>query len=146
MSLKATRRRFLGLLPAAPLAGKAAADAAIAELSGVRANGLANNGGWISAVPSGKDGPSDGNLLKKAWQMPAFRGELESMLYEQNRRVGYLDPDIANKRSFSMAAKIAYQRQREVERSLQEWLDQGLWDRRRALMKRIRKFFLGDKL
>ena len=42
---------------------------------------------------------------------------LDDELRERNRYVGYLDPDIAAKRSWSMAVKIATQRERNIARA-----------------------------
>lgn len=44
--------------------------------------------------------------------------EVRAMLYEENKTVVSIDHDIASKRSFSTAAKVVFQRQRNVEQRL----------------------------
>lgn len=118
------RRAFLQFLSAAPvaapLAAKAAADEAILGTAGV----FADRDVRENVVSSAGMKPFDEDAaVKAASKIPGLRQELETLLFEQCSHVDYLDIDIANKRSFSPAAKIAFQRQRNVERE---------WERRLA--------------
>lgn len=53
-------------------------------------------------------------LSNKEWM-----NEVESACFEENRFVHVIDHDLWSKRSFSMAAKITFQRQRNVRRSME---------------------------
>lgn len=107
-----SRRTALRALGLSPLAAKATADAAIAEATGVL------------PTPSGDCLPSLVSASDETWRRKVLRflaapflpDWLEEELRERNRHVGYLDPDIACKRSWSMSVKIVTQRQRNVER------------------------------
>ena len=108
-----SRRSFLGWMSTSPLAAKATADKTIADLSGMRSNGL----GY----------PREGVPLEvQQWEyIAAFKNyflkeQVTSMLYQQERFVPNLDPDLAAYKSFSMNAKITFQRQRNVQRRLNE--------------------------
>lgn len=160
-AIAATRRRFLSMLGAAPLAGKAVADQA---LSGIATAGNMGDGGFGPApnhlsqmlgaealyppqniAPSPFDLKQRNSLLKKALKIPALRGEIESLLYEENHAVGYLDHDLAQKRSFSLAAKVTFQRQRNVQRQLQYGIvDESPWRRaERWGTEVVKKMLLG---
>ena len=64
-----------------------------------------------------------------AFENKEMRDELESILFQQYKMVHYLEPDLAYaNHSYSMAAKITYQRQRNVNRQMSEALtDHSLW-------------------
>lgn len=106
----------------APLAAKAAADKAIGDLAG------------ISPLPNGLPptfGIGGGDVSQNSWKtkVARFLAEkaipdwFEDELRERHRYVGYLDPDIASKRSWSMAVKIATQRERNIERGRREVIE-----------------------
>lgn len=127
------RRSILQLFAAAPvgapLAAKAAVESAAAELSKINAVGVGE---------AGPTNPSPGMSLADptreqthfALRVPETRAAIVSELYEQERRIWSIEPDLAVKRSFSLSAKIAFQRQRNVERRLAE-MEAGLplWQR-----------------
>ncbi len=125
------RRGFLGALARAPvvgaIAGKALRDEAAAKLAGVSLSGL-NGGGpeppfsTIGSEPS----PSQWQSLLRDFSK---RSQIEAMLYEMNRGVYSLDPDLAVNRSFSLAAKIVYQRQHNVARRIEELQNEHPWRR-----------------
>lgn len=56
--------------------------------------------------------------MQEALRFPQAREVVTHLLYEEERLVGRIDPDLAVMRSFSLNAKIAFQRQRNVERRL----------------------------
>lgn len=56
--------------------------------------------------------------LRDALKKPDQLREIKALLYEQYRTVYVMDPDLLYNKSLSPAAKIAYQRQRIVERAL----------------------------
>jgi hypothetical protein len=124
------RRKFFGMMAAAPAAAKGAADMAVAELSriNVGAGALGQLGGGSYGMPVGSYPTSAGQqrlfdpreLMRKALADPKQRAAMASLLFEKHRTVGVIDPDIACYRSFSLNAKVAFQRQRNVERDLDE--------------------------
>jgi hypothetical protein len=129
------RRKFFGAMAAAPAAAKMAAETAAAELSKIHVGALggaempsAAYGQQIMGA-SGSSGLDPRNLLKRALMDPQKRAELRSLMFERNRHVPSIDPDIACYRSFSLNAKVTFQRQRNVERGFQEDLGESGWQR-----------------
>ena len=59
----------------------------------------------------------------------ATRGEVESVLYEDYRTCNVIDHDLLNKRSYSYAAKVTFQRQRFVERRMRELQEETGYER-----------------
>lgn len=118
--MASTRRSFLSMMAASPLAAKSVAENASMQLmqghgalvlrSGVEARG--------QPIPMPNRGPKD---FARAFLDPKFKGAMEAAAFESNRHVSYIDHDIASKRSFSLAAKITFQRQRNVARELREY-------------------------
>lgn len=149
------RRKILGGLAAGPLVAKAAAEDLIAKQVNTRIPDIAGHGHLADLhgsspctsppfVDIAGQNQKEAALLRKAWQVPALRKEMESILYEENRYVQRIDPDLAAYRSFSLNAKITFQRQREVQRSLESgWFDEHPYGKKRALLARIGKTFLG---
>jgi len=79
--------------------------------------------------PIGPIGPS-ADIWAKVIGNTALRKELESIYFERERGVSSIDPDIAAYRSFSLNAKIAFQRQRNVQRQIDGLIsNQGWWER-----------------
>lgn len=123
------RRALLKMLrfaPAAPLALKAAADKAIGDLVGI------SNVGYAGPPPSGGiSGGAPVSISGDDWKKKVLRFLAKNTLPDwvdeelrlRNRNVGYLDPDIACKRSWSMAVKIATQRERNIQRAKHDALD-----------------------
>jgi hypothetical protein len=136
------RRRFFGLMAAAPVAARTVAESAAADLSRVRVSGLVDGGAIASGGSFG--GPVTNSpmvdpraMLKRALLDPNKRAEIESMLFERNQAVGAIDSDLACYRSFSLNAKIAFQRQRNVQRALQEELGEATWQRWHELYRKV---------
>lgn len=127
------RRSFLKALPATPFAAKKAAENAAASISRIGAGpslglGLGVAQESTTAVSLGNI-PTDKDWIKLVGDV-AFRKELESIYYERERSVSSIDPDIAVYRSFSLSAKIAYQRERNVARQVAALTDgNGWWGR-----------------
>ena len=111
--MQANRRTFFGFLGAAPIAIKQAGDKAIANLAAVNE---APYGGATPCSPA-PDGITSATRQKIISQ---FRPDFESLIYERERRVGVIDADIAVHKSFSLNAKITFQRQRNVAREMKE--------------------------
>jgi hypothetical protein len=143
--IAATRRRFFSFMAAAPIGAKAAAE----QLAGIASVG---SYGQRNAVGSGglsglfSDGPVGGNsslptvagltrlqkqgALRAALLSPEVHARIESIIFEDNRMVAHIDHDLASKRSFSLAAKVTFQRQRNVARQMSyDVLEQTPWRR-----------------
>lgn len=134
-----TRRSALRALVALPFAGKAAAESAAASLSGIR-EGLGHSAIYPNALSS--VGPTHSEPTKaqvtRALLDPKARQEIESILFQQEyRSVSFIDADIAVHRSFSLSAKIAFQRQRNVERHLEGMGADSAW---RQVQNALHKF------
>jgi hypothetical protein len=138
------RRRVLGLLAAAPLAARGAAEESAMRLTQmIRPQGL----GFIRGA---EGGPASGPMpavtaaeRRFALQWPSLRQQIESELYQANRVVHSIDHDLASKRSFSLAAKVAFQRQRNVQRALDEFRkdEPHVWERMNSLFLKARSLF-----
>jgi hypothetical protein len=146
------RRAFLQRLGigavAAPAAAKQVMDKAAADLAGVHINGA--GAGLASALygnPASDTGPTGQQYdprkaLRNLLADEAARAEYTSAMYARNRNVSYIDLDLATKRSFSLAAKVAYQRQRNVARQIdEESSDDGpLWQRPENMVRKAARF------
>lgn len=111
------RRGFLHALSRAPAVGVAARAAIEQEAAGLVRVGML--GGAVPASSGPPDYPQAAeeptpDQIRHALLSPFVRRQVESILYEEQRHVGTIDPDIAVLRSFSLSAKIAFQRQRNV--------------------------------
>jgi hypothetical protein len=132
------RRGFLRLLSATPLAGKMAVEQAAGRLAGVDLSGIR-----FGATPTSGEGPASANpypnaeAIRKATLIPGNRKAIMDFLWEDSREVGYIDPDLAVLRSFSLNAKIAFQRQRNVERRFQSLTKDYPWNRMWTLIRKI---------
>lgn len=145
------RRGFLqrlgvGLV-AAPAAAKQIVDKAAADLAGVSVSGVSwGNPGPPSAHGTAGAPPIDPRkALRSLLSNAALREEYIAAMYERNRHVGSLDLDLATKRSFSLAAKVTYQRQRNVERQIEDesHADGPPWARPDQLIRKAASWFLG---
>lgn len=130
------RRSFVKACGALPFVGKAVAGAQAAKLAGICSPNAAEMALGVSGDQTSNAtsnvGPSrqfdQRAVLRKLMESPEARAEFESLLYQQNSRVHYLDVDLATKRSFSLAAKVTFQRQRNVRRALEhDWLYENPW-------------------
>ncbi len=117
--------QLLGLAPVAgPLAAKAATDAAIAEAVGISKIASGSGPEFLTGAGSINAAPLQSNEAN--WQSKVFaflrQGAIphwaEEKIRAECRYVPCLDPDIANKRSWSMAVKIQTQRERNVARAM----------------------------
>ncbi len=117
--IAATRRRFFSFVGASPLAARAAAEKGMAEVIGINANGLGNPNSGGAPLGGGDDSYRDQIIASgrfvETFGIPEV---IESVIREQSRWVASLDPDIANKRSWSMAVKVMTQRQRNYDREI----------------------------
>ena len=120
--------RFMGVNAVAmPLAAKTAADNAIADLAlrGADASPLA-----CAAPGMVSGGDFDEDLVKAKAYLAAF-GKPPSFVIasaeKESRRVYFLEPDIASKKSWSMAFKINEQRKRNLKEEIERRTNPDLW-------------------
>lgn len=145
------RRAFLSRLGigvvAAPAAAKQVMEKAAADLAGVGTSGLSY--GVSSGAPATESAPRPNidprKALRNLLSNTALREEYLTAMYERNRHVGSLDLDLASKRSFSLAAKVTYQRQRNVARQIDEdsHADGPLWQRPENLIRKAASLIFG---
>jgi hypothetical protein len=138
------RRSFLSLLgvsaAAGPLAVKAAADAEIGKLAGIKYNALADMSLGLGGEP---DGISYSQQLinatnyVKMFGLPEF---VEFELRDQSKWVNGLDPDIACKKSWSMSVKILEQRERNYQRAVDRMHRVSWKQEKRSVIKTILGF------
>lgn len=121
--MKLARRGFLRMMPTAAIAVRSTAEGIARDLSKVEIAGLGNNSYGMSV----KSQPGQTEAFVRALNMPGLRSQLESYYFESNKTVNRIDPDLAVLRSFSLNAKIAFQRQRNVAAELEQRALGG-WD------------------
>lgn len=117
--MEASRRKFFGIAAVSPFAAKKAVEETAMQL--VQGSALGRGyAGECASVPTGPSRtPKD---FARAFLDPKFRSAMEAAAFNNNRHVTYIEHDIASKRSFSLAAKITFQRQRNVERELSSYV------------------------
>lgn len=141
LSASMGRRGFFRAALAAPAAAQAAQDAIVKEFTGI--------GMGFDLLGDTKDNPAppqaytngvpaaEFERTRRALSNPVNREAARSLLFEQNRYIHRLDHDLASKRSFSLAAKITFQRQRVVERDLADRCGPSAWLRWDRFMSRL---------
>lgn len=78
---------------------------------------------------------------------PGYLAELREAI-RRDTHVTYIDPDLMAMKSLSMAARIVYMRERQIERAMQGHLrdeDMSVWSITERWMKRARTFLGIDK-
>ncbi len=133
------RRGFLRSMAAIPAAA-AQAQAALAETMSMASKIATSSpdqpppsGGGI---PMGHNDPST-EQIRMLLKLPAARAQIESQTFQSYRHVSALDPDLANKRSFSLAAKVTFQRQRNVAAQMDALVGDYHWRRVDGLVSRL---------
>lgn len=152
---KVGRRSFLQLLGAAPvavqdMAGRISFNSGGPPHAELRHALLETCGTNLAPQAQVQASP----LFTQAVQNRALRTvlangdrEIEALCYEAHRNVYHIDADIAGRRSWSIAAKISYQRQRNVQREIQDTvLEDTSWHRIQGWKARILLKVLGVKL
>lgn len=128
-SFHATRRSALALFGLAPAAAPIAAKRALDfETKQLMAGGF--GGAGAGAPSSSEEGATPTQDQKRlALRIPVVRSELTSLLYEEQQGYNGLDPDLACLHSMSLNARLAFQRQRNVQRRLKEIEKGWIWQR-----------------
>jgi hypothetical protein len=130
-AMKISRRSGLKALGSLPFVGKSVARQVGAGLSaglsgGYPAVGTLTGRYAVENAPPGKESVQD--PIMQSWQahrlamkIPAYAEEIREYAIRNLRQVHTIDPDIDVHRSISLAAKICYQRQRNVQRMLDNY-------------------------
>lgn len=154
------RRGFLKAFAAAPFVAKQAAEqAAIGMMNGktlgvdsmAPPNDLVRGAiGTATSELAASQQPADyikvdrltekaaRQILKLALKDPDIKRQLDSLMMQTHRTVMWLDADLAVNRSMSLAAKICYQRRRNVEHDLKQELDRtNPWSRMQRFVGKL---------
>jgi hypothetical protein len=133
--MKPTRRTFLGMIAAAPVAARTLplgpAEGAAAQGAGVLMRNAWDTGPEASPHPhvSGRGQLSGRNLVAFLRQgMPPFK---EYELRSRARQSRLLDPDLAAMRSLSVTAALRIQWERNYQHIKEDWLGSYLRDEQR---------------
>ena len=132
---KVGRRGFMGLIGlgavSGPLAARQAAQAEIAKLTtlaGPSVMPMASGQGIGTGGPPVDESQQYikmSNYLKVFGRLPEH---IEYNVRERSKSVYHLDSDIAALRSFSLAAKIAWQRERNYEKEVERYRRMGWYE------------------
>lgn len=135
------RRSVMRLLAGAPFVGKLAGENAALALMQAPLAQPPRPMGFLQSTGASAASPVEGNqaqvmtpavrraIFKAALGIKDVNAEYEAILYARNRRVLVLDSDLAVNKSYSLAAKICYQRQRNVAIDRRDDTEIGTWER-----------------
>lgn len=129
------RRTVLKAMGLVPRAARSASESVVKQQMGLGSAGALNAAYGATAQGISKNSmPRD---IAAALLSPEKRAAIQSVLFEEHRAITALDFDLANSKALSLAAKITYQRQRNVERKLQEMSVEFWWDRTGTAISKI---------
>ncbi len=83
--------------------------------------------------------------MRLAMLDPDIKAIMMDALWNQHREIHKIDPDIEVLRSFSPMAKIAFQRQRNVQRAIEQSTNEPLHEIFGKAREYIRKLVWGDR-
>ena len=153
-----SRRSFAKMFAAAPFAARQAGQTMRfvggggLPPAGNLAHSLAGNAGASAQADCANAiAPRHHRQIMPEWQAQRLAKKVPHLLdlmrdeaTRNNRYISYIDPDIDVHRSVSLAAKIVYQRQRNIERELDRIGEEPSWDRISKVGEWIRKTVWGD--
>lgn len=127
------RRSLMGLLGGVPFVGKAIANDLVRGAGSAVPGVAPPSDDYRNCKTSGAGQAAENAVRMPRWKAarvvladPQMRADFVAGLYEHHRVVHYIDPDIEIMRCWSPMAKIAFQRQRNVERQLEAALNEPL--------------------
>lgn len=129
------RRSILKVIGLSPLAARAAEQEAVMKASRMVGTFEQSGGAQLAAqvgIPANSLALPEGatpTAIRTAFLFPNKRAAIESILFEEAREVLTLDFDLANSRALSLAAKITYQRQRNVKRQMERMSTDNWWSK-----------------
>ena len=140
--MKFTRRSAASLLGVLPFVGGA--------LQGGAANQSIGAGMAMQGTMAGASQLGGGKPLMPHWRAarlalndPMVRELARAVAFAQHRRISGVDPDIEVYRSFSPMAKITFQRQRNVDREIEQIATEPLYESGGIIQQMIAKFMWG---
>lgn len=137
------RRRFLALLgvgtAAGPLAAKEAIEAEQIKLTSIGTRAVLS--GSIGGIPAADgDDESVAQMARTYVRLFGVPAHIERLAQEHARYVANLDYDIASKRSWSLAAKVHEQRQRNYAREMERYRDFNWYGSAQTAFKKVSGF------
>lgn len=124
-----SRRGIVGALAGAPFAARLGTRPGASPPSATMGLGAQIGQGFAGDLNvANKPKMEQWQAMRLALLDPDIKALWEGYIYAQNRIVHEIDPDIAVMRSFSPMAKLTFQRQRNVSRSLQESTEPPVYD------------------
>ncbi len=151
--MRLNRRRMLSLLgvgaASAPLAAKALADQEVGALIGSNRTGMLALGGM--SAEGGAPASVGQQMQGGVWQSPSISSYkyiqafglpdfIEKNIRERAKNIYAFDPDIAVKKSWSMAAKIHEQRQRNYQRQIEQYSVNGKHEMAQSAFQKLTGF------
>lgn len=121
------RRSILGAIAGAPFVGRHIAGE-IAKNHGRALGGIVESGSADASSPGARPMRQAMPRWKAAQAVlgdPQVLADLRSALFDQHRFISFIEPDIETMRSWSPMAKIAFQRQRNVEREVDSIINES---------------------
>jgi hypothetical protein len=112
-------------------------------------------------IPQGQQYPSGAGVQEQAstqinaplmpsWKaarlvmsIPEYRALLHERAFNQYRHVTHIDPDIDCIRSYSLMAKVTFQRQRNIDRHLEAMMEEPDYEREHPVHAYIQKLMWG---
>lgn len=140
-----SRRSAASLIGALPFVGGAlqgnmGQGAAINKAVGTASSQLGVGEGQKPVEPRMPHWKAARLALKEPW----IRDLARSVAFQQHRYISSIDPDIEVYRSFSPMAKITFQRQRNVEREIENIGTEPAYEAGSAIQRVISKFMWGN--
>lgn len=143
------RRSILGVIAGAPFAGKAIAETAVGGVLGIPppSQGYVDSAGQCAANRISEPLVERSAALRTVLADKQAMSEIRDEMFREHRVVLSIDPDIMAMRSWSPMAKVTFQRQRNVERAIEEAFGDNDWNKPsryvRALAMRLEKIMWG---
>lgn len=131
--MKANRRSILAMIGMAPAAATLDAGTTIRSLSG-DVGGFPPYLGSTGPDQATSGATSERSAWLKAIMDPDRTHALRMLAKDQVGTVTMLDPDIAAKRSWSMAVKVAEQRKRYIDRRIANEVEESSWVKMRKIV------------
>mgnify|MGYP001585149150 CR=1 FL=1 len=122
-------------------AGSNAAEQSLKALGQQEFNRLSSSGAGQTMGPL----MPEWKAMRLAMLDPDIKAIMMDALWNQHREIHKIDPDIEVLRSFSPMAKIAFQRQRNVQRAIEQSTNEPLHEVFGKARDYIRKLVWGDR-
>lgn len=132
------RRGVLKLLGVSPAAGPGVVSKLIDEVKRAEAQRAGQDLPAMAYPPYGPGSVPD-EKMKLTLRLPWVQSMLRELIEEECMHVSSIDQDLAVLRSVSMAAKICYQRKRNIERRMKQFQFGSNYSRIENFLRGLRK-------